>query len=290
MPTLNFNYRMATRREIYNQLAGVAMECYPEVEARQIAEMIVTSLCGITRNDLIIEPNKPLEMADIEVICNDVRRWRPVQYIVGKTEFADMELHVREGVLIPRPETEELVEWIAKVTPQGANILDVCTGSGCIALALRRAVACSKVWGIDLSTEALTIARENASLYAPDVHFIEGDALANFDELFGDERFDVVVSNPPYIPNTDRSLMRRNVTDHEPDMALFVEDSDPLIFYRAIARRARKMLKTNGRIYFEIYESLADEMAAMMEAEGYADVVIKEDFRGKPRVLCAVVK
>lgn len=281
---------MATRREIYNQLIRVAMECYPEEEARQIAEMIITSLGGISRNDLIIEPNLPLEIADLESICDDIRRWRPVQYIIGRAEFADMELHVSEGVLIPRPETEELVEWIANETPYGAKILDVCTGSGCIALALRRAVQNSEVWGLDLSTEALTVARKNAAIYAPDVHFVEGDALGDFDSNVACKSFDIVVSNPPYIPNADRTLMRKNVTDYEPDIALFVEDSDPLIFYRAIARRTRKILNPSGRIYFEIYESLADDMMEMMACEGYTDIAIKEDFRGKPRMLCAVVK
>ena len=281
---------MATRREIYNQLIRVAMECYPEEEARQIAEMIITSLGDISRNDLIIEPNIPLEIADLESICDDIRRWRPVQYIIGRAEFADMELHVSEGVLIPRPETEELVEWIANEAPYGAKILDVCTGSGCIALALRRAVQNSEVWGLDLSTEALTVARKNAAIYAPDVHFVEGDALGDFDSNVACKSFDIVVSNPPYIPNADRALMRKNVTDYEPDIALFVEDSDPLIFYRAIARRTRKILNPSGRIYFEIYESLADEMMEMMACEGYTDIAIKEDFRGKPRMLCAVVK
>lgn len=290
MPTLNSNYRMATHREIYNHLTHTAMECYPEVEARQIAEMIVTSLGGISRNDLIIEPNQPLEIADLESICSDIRRWRPVQYIIGRAEFADMELHVREGVLIPRPETEELVEWIANEAPHGAKIMDVCTGSGCIALALRRAVADSEVWGLDISPEALTIARENGAIYAPDVRFSEGDALGDFDSNVACKSFDIVVSNPPYIPDSDKALMRKNVTDYEPDMALFVEDSDPLIFYRAIARTARKILKPNGRIYFEIYEFLADEMAEMMEREGYTDIIVKEDFRGKQRMLCAVVK
>lgn len=290
MPTLNSNYRMATRREIYNQLIRVAMECYPEEEARQIAEMIVTSLGGISRNDLIIEPNQPLEIADLDSVCSDIRRWRPVQYIIGRAEFADMELHVREGVLIPRPETEELVEWIANEAPHGAKIMDVCTGSGCIALALRRAVANSEVWGLDISPEALAIARENGAIYAPDVRYIEGDALGDFDSNVACKSFDIVVSNPPYIPDSDKALMRKNVTDYEPDMALFVEDSDPLIFYRSIAHRALNILKPSGRIYFEIYESLADEMMEMMACEGYTDIVVKEDFRGKPRMLCAVVK
>mgnify|MGYP003293477418 CR=1 FL=1 len=266
------------------------MECYPEVEARQIAEMIVTSLGGISRNDLLIEPNEPLEIADFDRVCDDIRAWRPVQYIIGRAEFADMELRVAEGVLIPRPETEELVEWIASESPRGATILDVCTGSGCIALALGRSVADSCVWALDLSKEALAIARANGAEFASAVRFVEGDALADFAPLFAGIEFDVVVSNPPYIPNADRELMRRNVTDYEPSMALFVEDADPLIFYRSMARTARKILKPNGRIYFEIYEMLACEMVEMVEREGYAEITIKEDFRGKQRMLCAVVK
>ena len=127
------------------QLVAVATECYPEVEARQIAEMILLAKGGISRNDLLIEPNMELEIPDLDIIADELRSWRPVQYIVGKAEFADMELTVREGVLIPRPETEELVDWVAREAEVGAHILDVCTGSGCIALALKRMVKGSAV-------------------------------------------------------------------------------------------------------------------------------------------------
>lgn len=268
---------------------AVASECYPEAEARQIAEMILLAKGNITRNDLLIEPNKELEIADLDAIFEELRSWRPVQYIVGKAEFAGMELTVREGVLIPRPETEELVDWVAREAKIGAHILDVCTGSGCIAIALKRMVQNSEVWAMDLSREALAIARENGASYAPDVHFVEGDALLDFSTHFGGVTFDAIVSNPPYIPDSDRSIMRPNVTEHEPDMALFVEDDDPLVFYRAIARTGRKLLSSEGCVYFEIYELLVDEMRAMLEAEGYADIVVKEDFRGKPRMVCARV-
>lgn len=271
------------------QLVAVASECYPEVEARQIAEMILLAKGDISRNDLLIEPNVELVIPDLESIFEELRSWRPVQYIVGKAEFADMELTVREGVLIPRPETEELVDWVAREAKVGAHILDVCTGSGCIAIALKRMVRDSSVWAMDISHEALAIARENGAEYAPDVRFIEGDALADFSADFEGVTFDAIVSNPPYIPNSDRLLMRPNVTEHEPDMALFVTDSDPLVFYRAIARTGHKMLSTDGRLYFEIYESLVDDMVAMLEAEGYTDIVVKEDFRGKPRMICARV-
>ena len=271
------------------QLVAVASELYPEVEARQIAEMILLAKGGISRNDFLIEPNIELEITDLDTIFAELRAWRPVQYIVGRAEFMDMELAVGEGVLIPRPETEELVEWVAHDMERGAKIIDVCTGSGCIAIALKRLVCDSEVWAMDISSEALAIARKNGAEYAPDVHFVEGDALSDFSARFQGVAFDAIVSNPPYIPNSDRSLMRPNVTAHEPDIALFVEDSDPLVFYRAIARNGHKMLKNDGRLYFEIYESLVEEMRSMLEAEGYTDIVVREDFRGKPRMICARV-
>ena len=271
------------------QLVDVASECYPDVEARQIAEMIILAKGRISRNDLLIEPNVELEIPEFETICDELRSWRPVQYIVGKAYFADMELTVREGVLIPRPETEELVDWVAREAKEGARILDVCTGSGCIAIALRRMVPSSEVWAMDISPEALAIARENGAEYAPEVRFVEGDALVDFSAQFKGVMFDAIVSNPPYIPESDRAHMRPNVTEHEPDIALFVEDSDPLIFYRAIAQTGRKMLNADGRLYFEIYESLVEQMVAMLEREGYTEVTVKEDFRGKPRMICARV-
>ena len=270
-------------------LVAVASECYPEVEARQIAEMILLAKGNISRNDLLIEPNVELEIPDLDIIMDELRSWRPVQYIVGKADFADMELTVREGVLIPRPETEELVDWVARDAQAGAHILDVCTGSGCIAIALKRMVKSSEVWAMDISTEALAIARENGVEYAPEVHFVEGDALVDFSAHFEGVTFDAIVSNPPYIPDSDRALMRPNVLEHEPDLALFVEDSDPLVFYRAIAQTGRRVLKADGRLYFEIYESLVEEMVAMLEREGYTDIVVREDFRGKPRMICARV-
>ena len=280
---------MATRRDIFLQLVDVASECYPDVEARQIAEMIILAKGRISRNDLLIEPNVELKIPEFETICDELRSWRPVQYIVGKADFADMELTAREGVLIPRPETEELVDWVAREAKEGARILDVCTGSGCIAIALRRMVPSSEVWAMDISPEALAIARENGAEYAPEVRFVEGDALVDFSAQFKGVMFDAIVSNPPYIPESDRALMRPNVTEHEPDIALFVEDSDPLIFYRAIAQTGRKMLNADGRLYFEIYESLVEQMVAMLEREGYTEVTVKEDFRGKPRMICARV-
>lgn len=277
---------MATRREIFLQLSVVASELYGAEEGRQIAELIVLAKGGITRNDLLVEPSKELEINDIDGIIAELREWRPVQYIIGTASFDDMELEVSEGVLIPRPETEELVEWVASEAPHGAKIVDVCTGSGCIAIALSRRVKQSRVWGIDISREALSIARRNAEKYAPTIELVEGDALADFSQLV-DGKVDIVVSNPPYIPNSDRELMRRNVTEHEPHIALFVEDDNPLLFYRSIARTSHKMLSMGGKIYFEIYENFAAEMVDMLTKEGFVNVVVREDFRAKQRMVCA---
>lgn len=277
---------MATRREIFLRLRDVASELYGEDEGRQIAEMIVLAKGGISRNELLIEPNKELEINDIDRIIAELREWRPVQYIIGVASFDDMDLEVSEGVLIPRPETEELVEWVALEAPHGAKIVDVCTGSGCIAIALSRRVTKSRVWGIDISQDALAIARRNVAKYAPSVELVEGDALGDFSQLV-DGEIDVVVSNPPYIPKSDSKLMRRNVTEHEPEIALFVEDSDPLLFYRSIARTALRVLRSGGKLYFEIYENFATEMVDMLTTENYSNIVVREDFRAKQRMICA---
>lgn len=276
---------MATRREIFRALTEAGAELYGEAEARQIAEMVLESR-GVSRNMLLVDPNEELQFPDLDSVINDIRAWRPVQYIIGTAEFAGMDFEVSDAVLIPRPETEELVDWIASEVGDSASILDVGTGSGCIAIALSRAVSGSSVWALDISADALAVARRNGAKYAPDVRFVEGDALSDFSALFA-EKFDIVVSNPPYIPDSDSRLMRRNVTDYEPYTALFVPDNDPLLFYRSIARTALKMLKAEGKLYFEIYESLADEMQRMLHDEGYEEIVVREDFRGKPRMICA---
>lgn len=280
---------MATRREIFNRLYQAAQPLYGDAEARQIAEMLIISKGKISRNDLIIDPHKELIIEELDNIIEELRSWRPVQYIIGFADFYDMELEVGEGILIPRPETEEFVEWIASESRPETTILDVGTGSGCIAIALHRAIKESRVCAIDISSKALDIARRNGNKYAPEVQFIEGDALGEFDKLFG-AKFDVVVSNPPYIPESDMELMRRNVLDYEPNNALFVPDSDPLLFYRAIAQTSKRLLKHEGKLYFEIYESLANQTIAMLETEGYSDIILREDFRGKPRMICATLR
>lgn len=277
---------MATRREVLNMLCSAARECYDDVEARQIAEMILMAKGAISRNDILVEPNMEVQIYDLDAVIAQLKSWQPVQYIIGSAEFMDMELAVSESVLIPRPETEELVMWVAEDAASGSRILDVGTGSGCIAIGVARSVSGARVSAIDISDAALDVARRNGAKYAPEVEFLRGDALADFDKLFT-EKFDAVVSNPPYIPSKDIAMMRPNVVDYEPHLALFVPDDDPLLFYRAIARTSRALLHADGRLYFEIYESLVAEMCEMLRAEGYVDIAVREDFRGKARMICA---
>lgn len=277
---------MSTRREIFDTLYCAAEPLYGEAEARSIAEMILLSKCHISRSAFIVDPLAEAFIEDLDSIVEDVSRWRPVQYILGEAWFDDMELKVGEGVLVPRPETEELVAWIANETASGAHIVDVCTGSGAIAIALARRIASSKVVGIDLSIDALAIARHNVERYAPQVELVEDDALGEF-SAGSITQADVVVSNPPYIPEADRVAMRPNVTEYEPAMALFVSDDNPLCFYRSIARRAQILLRAGGKLYFEIYETLASQMCELLASEGYTDISLREDFRGKPRMICA---
>lgn len=279
---------MTSRRDILHRLIAIASPLYGEEEARQIAEMIVCAKGGITRGELLTEPACELEIEGLDRIESELAAWRPVQYITGSAEFCGLDIAVREGVLIPRPETEELVDLIRREVRADARLLDVGTGSGCIAVALASMLPAAEVWGLDISAEALAVAAENCRLHAPRVRLVEGDALGDFASLF-DCRFDAIVSNPPYIPRSDRSSMRANVTQYEPHTALFVDDDDPLVFYRSIALQARRLLVEGGRLYFEIYEHAADELCRMLTDMNYVEVGAKTDFRGKQRIICATM-
>lgn len=277
---------MTSRRDIMHRLTAAAEPLYGIDEARQIARIILCDKCGISLSEILVHPDGDATLDDIDSIEADIAAWRPVQYITGRTEFCGLDMVVREGVLIPRPETEELVETIRREAAPASRILDVGTGSGCIAVALARLLPQADVTGMDISHEALAVATENSQRHAPQLHLAQGDALGDFARLF-DGRFDIIVSNPPYIPQSDITNMRENVTHHEPHLALFVDDDDPLVFYRSIARNGQELLADGGRLYFEIYETYADDICAMLEQMGYCDIRKSIDFRDKPRFVCA---
>lgn len=277
----------ATRAEIINHLADSIHSLYDENECRHIARMVAAALSHEQESKYLIEPNEIIEIEGIEKRAEELSAGRPVQYIIGRADFCGEEFVVREGVLIPRPETEELVMWVMECAEgiKEPKILDVCTGSGCIAIALKKRLPQASVTAIELSDDAINIARENARLLNAEVEIIKDDALQGLTSVKS-RKFDIIVSNPPYIPQSEMAAMHINVTEHEPHMALFVDDDNPLIFYREIARSAKEMLTEQGVLLFEIHETLATETAEMLHNEGFYDVDIRHDFRQKPRMIC----
>ena len=280
---------MTTRRHITDRIAAALVPLYDQREARSIARHYVSEAAGIPVAALLTDPDAPLVIDGLEKDIEALAAGRPVQYVVGAADFFGRRFAVREGVLIPRPETEELAAWIIAEEPQAHRILDIGTGSGCIAATLALELPRAEVFAADISDTALATAAENCRALGARVTLRQADALTDLARCFP-ERFDVLVSNPPYVPQSDRAAMHPNVRDYEPAEALFVPDDDPLLFYRAIARAGRQMLTAGGRLYFEIYHLADDALVRMLAAEGYEAVRVREDINGKPRMLCARLK
>ena len=232
--------------------------------------------------DIVLSPKKEQELEDI---LQRLSRFEPLQYIEGRTLFLGREFWVAPGVLIPRPETEELVELMLKEIPADARILDVGTGSGCIAISLAKELPDALVTAWDVSPEALSVARVNARKLQANVRFVECDVLAcQVDEV---GLYDVIVSNPPYVTEAEKADMEPNVLQWEPSLALFVPDDDPLRFYRRIAVLGRDMLADGGRLYFEINRAYGREMVEMLRAMGYVGVRVEKDLSQNDRFVIA---
>ena len=278
----------ATRAEILRFISQQIEHLYDQRERMNIARMVAAALSGENEMKYLIEGAEVVEIPQLESKVKELSQGRPVQYVIGHSEFCGLDIEVREGVLIPRPETEELVAWaIEKAADiERPRILDVCTGSGCIALALAARVGKASVVTVDISDEALTIARCNAERLQLGVEFIKDDALAHLPNI-ADRKFDIVVSNPPYIPISERESMHVNVVNFEPDIALFVADDDPLIFYREIAVTAKHILVDNGYLLFEIHQPLAQQTVDMLRELGYDAVELRNDCFDKPRMICS---
>lgn len=232
--------------------------------------------------DIVLSSKKEQELEDI---LQRLSRFEPLQYIEGRTLFLGRELLVAPGVLIPRPETEELVELMLKEIPADARILDVGTGSGCIAISLAKELPDALVTAWDVSSEALSVARANARKLQSNVRFVECDVLAcQVDEV---GLYDVIVSNPPYVTEAEKADMEPNVLQWEPSLALFVPDDDPLRFYRRIAVLGRDMLADGGRLYFEINRAYGREMVEMLRTMGYVGVRVEKDLSQNDRFVIA---
>lgn len=271
-----------TVREAIQTIERAVSALYDPREATAIARSVVCNRCGYNFSQLVVHYDDECQISDFQTIVEQLSAARPVQYVLGQAQFYDLVFEVDEGVLIPRPETEELVARVAADALPGARILDVGTGSGAIAVSLAKSVAGADVVAVDISDVALEIAARNAANNGVDVTFVKADALADMSHL---GVFDIVVSNPPYIPQSDIVEMSRNVVDFEPHTALFVDDDDALCFYRSIAQNSLTMLREGGGLYFEIYEQFGAQIAAMLEQMGYRDIVVAKDIFGKERMV-----
>lgn len=277
---------MTTRRDILRAIAAPLVELYGEREARSIALLAASELSGLPEAAFLTDPQAAVEIDGLDTAVERLAAGCPVQYVVGRAQFFGRKFAVREGVLIPRPETEELVAWNLRAEQNADTILDVGTGSSCIAATLATELPRAKVSAADISPTALAVAAENCRTLGAEVDLRRADALSDLAEVFPGP-FDVIVSNPPYVPQRDRATMHPNVRDYEPSEALFVPDDDPLLFYRAIARAGRKLLRTGGRLYFEIYHLHADALCTLLAEESYTDIELRNDLFGKPRMLCS---
>ena len=263
---------------------------YDKEEANAMILILFDHYFKIDRVRMALEPNLRLsesEMLTFHFAVKDLLKNKPLQYIIGETEFCDLKFKVNENVLIPRPETSELVHLITNRQQTTDNsqltILDIGTGSGCIAISLAKLLPQSQVYALDISEKALCVAKDNAYINNVDITFIHDDILSLRNKI--ETKFDIIVSNPPYVRDLEKAEMRDNVLNWEPHNALFVSDDDPLIFYRNILEFAKTHLKENGEVWFEINEYLGKEMKDLCCEMGFSNVNIYKDFREKERFL-----
>jgi protein-(glutamine-N5) methyltransferase, release factor-specific len=265
------------------QLTAQLKTIYDEREAFNIADWVMEHITGAGKVERMMYKNERLDNPELlERYTRELLAHKPVQYVLNQAWFAGMRFYVNEEVLIPRPETEELVEWVAAEAAPGAAVLDVGTGSGCIAIALKKKMQEVLVYACDVSAGAIAVAEKNAGALGTEVHFIQVDFLDEAEWLTL-PKTDVIVSNPPYIPEHNQAAMQPNVLQYEPHVALFVADHDPLLFYRAIAEFA----EPGTRVYVEIHEDWGQQTKALFEGKGFKDVELRKDMQGKHRMVRA---
>ena len=274
----------------YRQILGDLSKIYDERESVTIANWAMEYITGKSRIDRMLFKNEEIstiQQQQLQTILQELSTRRPIQYVLGEAWFCGMKFIVNEHTLIPRPETEELVEWVLKENPSPKHLLDIGTGSGCISIALNKKLPNTEITSLDISQEALKIARQNADSLNAVIHLLQMDFL-NEDNWNSLPQFDMIVSNPPYIRLAEKESMNRNVLDFEPGLALFVPDKDPLLFYRKIAAFASKHLKEECSIYLEINETLGKEVCKLYETEGYK-VELRKDLSGRNRMVKATL-
>lgn len=278
----------ATIQYIKKELAGL----YPETELQGFVRLLFEAICGWNYSEQILNKNKQIGEWQFQRFKNVVlrlKKYEPIQYILGETEFMGIKIMVNPSVLIPRPETEELVHWVLNANSKSLpHILDIGVGSGCIAIALKDQIPGAEISGIDISKKALETAKMNSSNNNIEIKFYERDILKWED--YDWETYDIIVSNPPYVLEIEKAKMDENVLAYEPENALFVPDMDPLIFYKQIAWFAQKHLVINGKLFFEMNELLGDEMYKLLLSCGFGNIETKKDINGKNRMICCQKK
>lgn len=282
---------MHTVKEIQHYFEKNLNGIFTPQEKRQLAKQFLSHYLNCEPSQLFLKGNDVTSDAFFKKVNESIlaiNSGEPTHYVLGTTYFYGLQLKVDRRALIPRPETEELVDWIRQsITVDTSTILDVGTGSGCIALALQSVWPKTTVWGVDKSELALELAKENAQILKVTTHFEQADALDLTRTI--DTEWDVIVSNPPYVPRADKSKMQAHVVDYEPHEALFVEDHQPFIFYEAIGRYAFNHLKPNGQLFFEINEDFPQEIRKILLQIGFSKVLVQKDLQGKERMVRALL-
>ena len=263
---------------------------YSLQEIESFIRLIFEHLFGYSAIDISLNRERIIAEENIKIlsgIIEDLKLEKPIQYILGYTEFYGQKLFVDENVLIPRPETEELVLWISNsIENKKSSILDIGTGSGCIPISIKKLFPDTKISAMDISDKALKVARKNALYQKIEINFINANILS-IDPSGINTNFDIIVSNPPYVTHSEKALMKKNVLDYEPDLALFVPDDDALIFYKAICKFASQKLINEGFLFFEINEKLGKEVCDILRAYSFSDIILKKDIEGKDRMVRA---
>lgn len=286
---------MFVNSNIVDQLIGYCQEkldpLYPQNEVKNITEILFYHFMGWDKMTLRLNSQNALSESELLLFHKALKRLvnkEPVQYVVGETEFYSLPFKVDKNVLIPRPETEELVDLVIQECKGNESILDIGTGSGCIPISIKKQLKNATVFGLDVSKEALAVAKENAVLNCTEVVFIEEDILkiSSLKEVLKND-FDVIISNPPYIISSEKELMHPNVLDFEPHVALFIEDKEPLLFYDKIGQLAYDSLSSGGKLYFEINEHYGEETKALLISIGFSDIRMIKDLQNKNRIIAA---
>lgn len=264
-----------------------------EQEIESFFFILTEYLHNLKRVDVALNPDFELSEAAIEkwnAILSELQQEKPIQYITGEAWFYGLQFEVNENTLIPRPETEELVEWIIESwkseNQKRIHVLDIGTGSGCIPISLKTNLPQATVSAIDISEQALGVAKRNAVLNKVEINFIQTNILEVEDM---NQYFDIIVSNPPYVRNLEKQEIKKNVLEYEPHLALFVEDTDPLLFYRKIAQLTLKALTSNGRLFFEINQYLGKETVELLETVGFKNIELRKDVYGKDRMISCTI-